>query len=49
MISTNLKDSAIGPLKASDKTKLSNHGVTIDLKTIYREPQIVLENKHFKF
>jgi len=40
MISTNLNDSAKGPLKASDKTKLSIHGVTIDLITIYKEPQI---------
>lgn len=39
MISTNLNDSAKGPLKASDNAKLSTHGVTIDLMIIYKESQ----------
>lgn len=38
IISTNLNDSAKGPLNASDKTKLSIQGVTTDLIIIYKEP-----------
>lgn len=49
MISTNLKDSAKGPLKASDRAKLSTHGSTIDLKITYKNNTMRLKMYHHYF